>query len=417
MVIFTFRYALWAAILLVIGSTSFAQTSAGRYTSVSAGACHTCALTDDGRAMCWGNNAMAQIGLGGEIVRNALPGCLTRREDQERNQSTRQIYGVKVPPVLKPSTVVGINNVKAIAAGYEHTCAKDANDNVLCWGKDTANKENMLPVNSSKPVPVRQLGAVQTVVPGALHNCAVTADARVSCWSSIACQSACGETEGPKGAPANHAKQLLLLEGAAGLALVHFHSCAFSTQGDVACWGANEGGQMGVSDKVQYSYKPLRVRGLGQVTALAGKEEHNCALQVEGQISCWGSNSSGELGDGQESYKPDEKNNTPKLVVGLPGPASAIAAGGQHYCALLRDATVACWGNNSEGQLGAEQPKRSSKPIKVAQLSNVTALSLGLYHSCALKTDKTIVCWGSNVHGQLGNGTLIDRTSPAMVIN
>ncbi len=408
---------MWAAFWLVIGSTSFAQTSAGRYTSVSAGACHTCATTEDGRAMCWGNNAMAQIGLGGEIVRNAIPGCLTRQIEQERSQSTRQIFGVKVPPVLRPSEVVGIKNAKAVAAGYEHTCAKDANDSVLCWGKDTANKENMLPVNSSRPVPVRQLGSVQTVVPGALHSCAVTADARVACWSSRACQSACGETGDRNGAFANHAEQLLLLEGAAGLALGRFHTCAFSTQGAVACWGANDGGQMGVSEKVEYSYKPLGVRGLSQVTALASSEEHNCALLADGQVSCWGSNSSGELGDGLESFKPDGKSHIPKLVAGLPGPASAIAAGGQHYCALLRDKTVVCWGDNSEGQLGAAQPKSSSKPLQVPQLTNVVALSLGLYHSCALKTDKSIVCWGSNVHGQLGNGTVVDSPSPVMVAN
>jgi len=39
-------------------------------------------------------------------------------------------------------------------------------------------------------------------------------------------------------------------------------------------------------------------------------------------------------------------------VVGL-APASAVAAGGDHTCALLEDGRVECWGADWFGELGA----------------------------------------------------------------
>jgi alpha-tubulin suppressor-like RCC1 family protein len=43
---------------------------------------------------------------------------------------------------------------------------------------------------------------------------------------------------------------------------------------------------------------------------------------------------------------------TTPVTVSLPITATAIAAGGEHTCALLNDGTARCWGYNFYGQLG-----------------------------------------------------------------
>jgi alpha-tubulin suppressor-like RCC1 family protein len=406
--------AMWAVSFWAAAQTPPAAPIS--YVSVTAGACHTCALTSDGSAMCWGNNGMSQLGLSDFVDREALPGCLTTPIAQEAAGQTRQTTGIRIAPVPRPVMVKGLVNAKSLHAGNEHTCAIQADNTVACWGIDAANKANLLPTTTSTPTPVKDLGAVQTMSAGTFHSCAVTSDERVACWSIHACQAACGETKQPDGAFANHALTLTDLQGVAGIAVGRTHACAFNLAGNAACWGDNDEGQLSVDTRLKYSYRAKGVTGLGKVLGMASKEDHTCALQAGGVVSCWGHNSSAELGDGLDNLTRPKKRHMPMPVVGLPKPAIAIAAGSEHYCALLADKTVACWGNNRLGQLGSSGPKLSSQPLLVSGLTNVTALSLGANHSCALKTDSSIVCWGSNTHGQLGNGTLQDSSTPIAVL-
>ena len=49
------------------------------------------------------------------------------------------------------------------------------------------------------------------------------------------------------------------------------------------------------------------------------------------------------------------------------GPASRrVAVGSDHVCALGKDGTVWCWGNNKDGQVGDGTNERRAKPVKVA---------------------------------------------------
>lgn len=97
----------------------------------------------------------------------------------------------------------------------------------------------------------------------------------------------------------------------------------------------------------------------------------------------------------------------------------SIVTGMAHSCALLGDNTVACWGNNTFGQLGAETTtENSTDPVQVTDLIDVAMLVAGSYHTCALLTDyQTVKCWGKNDFGQLGNNTLVNSTIPVTVQN
>ena len=87
---------------------------------------------------------------------------------------------------------------------------------------------------------------------------------------------------------------------------------------------------------------------------------HTCALDTTGDISCWGDNSSGQLGDGSRL-----PSNVPVPVSG--GLVfSSVVAGGRHTCGVAGAGVAYCWGSNEEGQLGASLTGEDSlTPVRV----------------------------------------------------
>jgi len=131
-------------------------------------------------------------------------------------------------------------------------------------------------------------------------------------------------------------------------------------------------------------------------------------------VVCWGDNSTGQLGDGGNGGF----SNTPVTVANLGSAGNtpdAIAAGAQHSCARLLDATVQCWGLALYGAVGDGSDGSVTyrlSPSTVVGLApaaagvNATTASLaaGDNTSCAIMSDGGIRCWGYNEFGQGGHG-------------
>jgi alpha-tubulin suppressor-like RCC1 family protein len=136
-----------------------------------------------------------------------------------------------------------------------------------------------------------------------------------------------------------------------------------------------------------------------------------CALVDPGIVRCVGSNAMGGLGDGTTT-----DSATPVTVVGLMYDATRLGVGGEHACAVLRDARTWCWGDNRYGQLGdGTTASPSTRPVVVPNLLNVQRLWLGPASSCARLADNSVQCWGRNDRGQLGDGTTMNRTTPVTI--
>lgn len=216
----------------------------------------------------------------------------------------------------------------------------------------------------------------------------------------------------PTGAPVQTADPTGITSIAAG----NHHTCVMTGSGGVQCWGSNQYGQLGVDTGGASSAVPLDVPGLAVgVRAVSAGGFYNCAIMNSGGLKCWGSNSSGQLGDGTRINRP-----TPVDVMGLTSGVRKVDAGGSHTCAITESGGAVCWGNNARGQLGngsVNEPDLPVNPVGVVGLSaGVSDISVGSYHTCALLQTGTVKCWGSNDYGKLGNGTNSDSPVPVEVI-
>lgn len=290
-----------------------------------------------------------------------------------------------------------------IAVGESHICRTRPGRSVVCWGENRYGQlGDGTTVHSTKPVEVAGLAEVVSLAVGNGHTCAVLRDGGVKCWG------------------ANHRGQLGIagrrpallpvsvpIGPATQISAGRTHTCARLSDETVACWGDNSDGQVGVLAPITTPSPPVVVPGLTQVVSVTTGNEHSCSVSSEGLLHCWGDNHFGQLGHGIQAHQ-----FFPPRPVPVKGAALAVSAGHRHTCALLRDRSVQCWGENFDGQLGNGTTVHSLLPVQVVlndlmkgikPLEEVRALSAGKAHTCALFIDGGVDCWGSNRSGQLGS--------------
>jgi alpha-tubulin suppressor-like RCC1 family protein len=190
-------------------------------------------------------------------------------------------------------------------------------------------------------------------------------------------------------------------------------TCATISDGRAACWGRNNGGQLGDGTTTDRTL-PKSVASTVQFAAgvrIAVGAAHTCALDVNGLAYCWGENEHGELGDGTTISRsaPVPVSGGVKL--------KSITAGGAHTCGLTDSGVAYCWGDNADGQLGIGAVSGPvTVPTRVAGARAFSSISAGADHTCAVgATDLLAYCWGLNADGQLGTGSTSNAAQPAAV--
>jgi alpha-tubulin suppressor-like RCC1 family protein len=187
------------------------------------------------------------------------------------------------------------------------------------------------------------------------------------------------------------------------------HSLALTTDGLLWAWGSNGSGQLGdgtTADRLA----PVPGPSLSSLSAMASGYSHNLALTSDGSVWAWGFNYYGQLGDGTSANR-----SLPYAVTGVGTGALGVAAGDYHSLAIKADRTVLAWGLNSNGQLGDGTTTSRATPAAVSGLASVLQVASRGTHSLALKTDGTVVAWGNNASGQLGDGSRTQRTTAVAV--
>jgi alpha-tubulin suppressor-like RCC1 family protein len=372
--------------------------------SITAADSHTCVIVGNGGVRCWGNNTFGQLGLGNDVWIG----------DDELPTTNAGLGGV---------------SATALASGTNHTCALLVGGNVRCWGlgfwgaiglaTDQRIGDNELPL-----VNVNLGGATATAITaGRRHTCALLSDGNIRCWGNniagelgIAIPGIVGDNESPT--------INVNLGGATATAITggEAYTCALLVGGSVRCWGYNFNGQLGIGNTTTIGddESPTTNVDLGGTSAIAvsAGKSHTCALLTGGNVRCWGINTFGQLGIASAVQIGD--NESPTTNVNLGGAsATAITTGEDYACALLVGGNVRCWGRNFYGQLGIGNTTTigdDESPITNVNLGiAATAVTAGQYHACAVLADANVRCWGNNTAGKLGIGnttTIGDNEDP-----
>ncbi len=176
-----------------------------RFSSIASGATHTCALTVDRTALCWGNNFFGQLGDNGTVSR------------------------------LAPTLVVGGVTFQSIDVGDPWSCGLSTAGKAYCWGGLEGIGVTPSPhLYASAPT-------FTSMTVGSFHACALTADGSAYCWGNNQYGQLGDSTVTSRSDPTPVAGGLHFKSIAAGVA----HTCAMTTDGSVACWGSNLGGELG----------------------------------------------------------------------------------------------------------------------------------------------------------------------------
>jgi alpha-tubulin suppressor-like RCC1 family protein len=293
----------------------------------------------------------------------------------------------------------GCARVDTLSAGLNNNCARYTSGRVYCWGLNANNStttQAMLtaaggtyghratPVNVVTPAGVPLEGITQVVVANN-RACALNGDGAVTCWGF---NVQMGAVSG--------------LPPAASLVARETQFCALSRTGSVFCWD----GLPRASTAPALVAEPALPSAPVEITKGVN---FTCARLASGAVSCWGTGTSGQLGQGALT-----NSATPIAVRGLTD-AVQISAGRDFACARRADRSVVCWGLNSRGQLGDNSTTTRNAPVAVMGLNDAVNIAAGLRHVCAISASRGVVCWGENVSGQLGDGTTTDRLTPVVV--
>ena len=315
---------------------------------------------------------------------------------------------------------MSLTGATAMAAGAAHSCALVAGG-VACWGDNHRGQlgTGFVTVETTPAIVVGiggAAGASRTRTAGGAAS-SETSPAPVGDGPAV--------TDAPEDSPDASAVAAsaasfsppvdpipilpaVSVPGAVAVAAGTSHACALLSDATVRCWGSNVSGQLGDGTRTPRG-TPVTVKALTGVRSIVAGGVHTCARMANGTVRCWGDNSLRQLGDGTTTSRA-----TPVTVRSL-AHVTAISAGWSHTCARISDGTVRCWGSNRTGELGDGTTLTRSSPVAVKGLTAVRSIAVGGAHACALRADETVRCWGRNMLGGLGDGTTVDRRTPVAV--
>lgn len=324
-------------------------------TDLSAGGHHSCAVDPSGGAWCWGDASSGRLG-DGSTDRQRLPvrvqdvGSAWQQvsagyfntcgvtNDAEMWCWGRNTFGLDAPePMLAPVHIAGLEDVVAVDAGVVHACARTGDGRVWCFGgNDDYQLGDGSTVNDPTPRPVPGVAGTTWLEVGSELSCAGDDEGHAWCW---------GRGPDASGEAVIWPVPALWDGDVRRIEISNSVTCAIDMAGSVTCLGWNGLCQVGGSTPNVFGAGLPEV--LGPVVDLALGSHHACALHDDGTTTCWGSNLSGVLGTGSDAGK----TCTPEPGPTLPG-AVELELGSDHSCARLEDGRITCWGSNSYAQLG-----------------------------------------------------------------
>lgn len=357
----------------------------GGYRRIAAGHQHTCATRGDRQVRCWGRNVEGQLGnnratndstspvnvtsLMGALYPSAAPFTSCAVDDQDRawcwgdNDFWQLANGVQVdgPAPFRNGL---LTNVQQITGGLQHTCALQHTGQVSCWGSNGYGQLGTSdPPSTTRPQPEPLFGmpdAIQ-IDAGTLHTCAVRRNHTAWCWGYNGSTNAPGRLGTGDATFKRSPTQVLALNArirqvAAGDA----HTCAVTQEGQVYCWGDGSRGQLGRGSTAS-SLTPALVPTLTNIVAIDAGGAHTCAINNTRRMWCWGANDFGQVGTGNADGVDEPRPFFNTALVDV----LEVSLGDHHSCAITMTGEAFCWGRNDAGQIGDGTINTRRAPVRV----------------------------------------------------
>ena len=286
---------------------------------IATGTYFTCALRDAGSVLCWGSNQHGQLGSGEE--------------------------GGVQPIAVE---VVGLRDAVGLTAGGQHACAVRRSGDVACWGYNWSGQIGDGTTDSrSSPTPVSGVDDAVAVTAGAEHTCVLRETGEVSCWGRA------GALGNGTGSGSTTPAGVVGLAGGQQVAAGDVNTCARDDAGLVWCWGPNDSGQLGLGCGATCGgTTAVRVTGVDGALETAVGSRFACAVIGSRGVACWGAQLDAGPGGPEIRFVSDA------------GDVLELAGGADHACAL-RPGELSCWGRNGAGQLGDGTMTDAGRPVIV----------------------------------------------------
>lgn len=403
-------------------SAQIGVVTPGPFVSLSTSDGHTCGITTDNWALCWGFNRYGGLGNGG--VRDAL---------------------VPVP-------VLGGVRFSQVSVGWAASCAGTPGGEGYCWG---VNEWGQLahgglgpqscppppapPGYSCSTTPLAMVGGhVFTAIDfGWSSACGLTPGGAAYCWGqatesrlgngSPTGPELCGEGKPCGTVPVAVAGGRIFSSITVGPAI----ACGLTTAGAAYCWGDNEVGELGDGTTITPT-SPVAVAGGHTFRSLSAGWDFACGVTTDDDLYCWGRNDTGALGlgtfAGPEICPLPGGQGLPCSTVPVLVSAGlhwSLVSAGAHVCGVTTTGSAYCWGLSWYGGLGIGAdttlpvcgttgwlPFCATTPVPVVGGLTFQSVAADGGHTCGITTGGIAYCWGENFAGQLGIGVADQDNHP-----
>lgn len=320
-----------------------------------------------------------------------------------------------------PSPEPDLMEARQLVARSDHACARISSGRVRCWGSNASGQlatcEDM--PHSAIPQTFPGVEAAKDVAVGRYGTCAVERDGSV--WCSDQIRSLLGAS-GPGRIEGIH--------GAVAVAVGDLHACSLLSDGRVLCFGRWDAAEaLGPRASID-GERGAGFVDLQQPEQLVAGASHNCALEGQGRVMCWGQNTQGQLGDPSVGTELDGNRGVPRRVAALPFVAS-LHAEQNTTCAVTDVGELYCWGEGfgpqamgvrvppsraaamgpgfvclaeTSGALwcGGEEMGFAADSGPLRGYAETIGVAVGTGFVCAHRKDGVVQCQGTNALGQLG---------------
>jgi hypothetical protein len=298
---------------------------------------------------------------------------------------------------------------RAIAATQSGTCALDAAGAIHCWG--------FAPQVWDVPS-----GAFVELYAGADTVCAVRADRSVACFgepngvvdtshapsagvttlgvgSGIICATEIGGDLFCESLTAALEVPPPAAELPIALSVGNQFACGIREEdGTLFCWGSETLGSCDFSPPADQLEAPA-----GSFVVLASGPYSSCAVDVDGELACWGLGKPDDPPSGDCATAKSYGQSDPP-----DGTFRTVAVGKYNACGIRSDGTLACWGagTSDDCESGTSSCRQSRPPG--GTFEQVVA---GTVHACAMSAERKVECWGY----ESGVDDIDERTFPPPV--